>query len=40
MLKVVLGVVSAGPVTNMKMPQSMETPAVTKPGHDFTERYS
>jgi len=28
--------VSAGPVTNMKMPVSIESPAATRPGHDFT----
>ena len=28
--------VSAGPVTNIKMPQSIERPAVTKPGQLFT----
>ena len=29
---------SAGPVTSMKMPVSIESPAATRPGHDFTSQ--
>mmetsp|Transcript_64977 Transcript_64977/g.152909 ORF Transcript_64977/g.152909 Transcript_64977/m.152909 type:complete len:144 (-) Transcript_64977:925-1356(-) len=30
-------IVSAGPVTSMKMPQSIESPAVTSPGQEVTD---
>ena len=32
--------VSAGPVTSMKIPHSMDSPAVQRPGQDFTDLYS
>lgn len=31
-----MAMVSAGPVTSIKMPQSIERPAVTRPGQLFT----